>query len=508
MGNKKAFTMWEESVFFQDGYYLYMDGNNHVSVISKERAMNHEAEYYGYQASMDVGRGGVDPELAYPGRGFVKDESGHWKYGRACYVATLSEGETEAPIQGAFRLPERVGAKTINFIERKAFLNCDRMMQITMPLSIKRIGAEAFKGCVNLEKIHLSENIIQIEQKAFQDTAFYQKKENWENGVLYLGNWLIRAESELSGNCVVREGTVGIADEAFRDCAQLEGVQMPDSVRYIGHALFSGCSRLKSVKFPARVQQFGSRVLSNCESLESVELPAGIDSLKGIFYNNAKLTSIKIPDGIKEIGQDTFKNCTKLVQIQLPDSLCSIGRDAFDGTGYFQDKSNWTEGVLYLGNWLLKADKDVAGSIRVKEGTVGIADRAFGAFMGASCPLLTEVLLPDSIKYIGNEAFQGCTNLQTFRIPPLVQHLKCQMLRSCSALTEIIVPKSVTQIDQWVFYHCRNLEKLVIENDAVEIQWPAVVGCEKLIIYAKEGSTAQAYAWKDKIAFQVITEGK
>ena len=54
-----------------------------------------------------------------------------------------------------------------------------------------------------------------------------------------------------------------------------------------------------------------------------------IDS--GAFEGNDGLTSVTLPESIKEIGWSSFENCTGLTSIELPNSLEIIKFDAFNG---------------------------------------------------------------------------------------------------------------------------------------------------------------------------------
>lgn len=70
----KSFTMWQNKIIFKNGWYLFLGENGNNSVITGACARRMEAEYNRYQADMDVDRGGLSPELAYPGRGFKKSD--------------------------------------------------------------------------------------------------------------------------------------------------------------------------------------------------------------------------------------------------------------------------------------------------------------------------------------------------------------------------------------------------------------------------------------------------
>ena len=504
--NTEAFTMWENSIIFQNGMFFYRDGKGHNSFICRERAKEIEVNYYKYQASMDVDRGGWDPDTAYPGRGFSKNENGEWQYTRACRIDIMKNGAVVRAVEGDFVIPRTIGTNKINSvnrIEKRAFYNCANLSQVTIPETITSIGSEAFVGCTNLNKIIMSDSIKAIEEKAFADTAYYNNKENWVDNALYLNGWLIKVNTAAEGAFHVQDGTIGIADTAFRDCDKLTHISIPDSVQYIGSHAFEGCSQLVEISFPEKVLKFGTGVLKKCASLEHVKLPIGIGDLSGMFLDNENLISVEIPEGVTKIGSAAFQNCIHLTDIKLPDSITSISSSAFKNTGYVNDKSNWADGVLYLGKWILLADSALAGNYVVKAGTLGIADSAFGKpFCQGACVNLTGVEMPDTVKYIGEGAFEGCKNLEHIDIPNSLRHISRSLFRDCSCLKEVIIPYSVKTMDIWVFYHCASLESVTIENPNLDITWPAIVSCPKLTVYAAHNSTAEAYTKKYEIAFQ------
>lgn len=472
----KEFVMGENRIRFRDGLFFYLDGKGNRSLICEERAKEMEEQYYRYQASMDVDRGGVDPDIAYPGRGFSKCENGWWEYTRTSQTQLLAGEQAVCPIEGTFEIPGMMNDReNINRIEKRAFCNCDRLYQISFPDTITSIGASAFAGCTKLDRIAISDKIETIGEDAFTGTAYYHNMQNWKNFALYLNGWLLKVDNEARGEFCIPKGTVGIADGAFADCEKLTRIVIPDGVRYVGSGVFAGCKGLSEITFPQKVLRFGDGVFRQCTNLVHAELPTGITDLSGLFLNNTNLCSIRIPDSVTTVGSAAFKNCTALREIELPSGIANISATAFENTGYVNEKRNWENGVLYMGRWLLRADASLSGSYAVKEGTVGIADCAF-----EGCKNLTHIELPNTLKYIGNSLF-----------------------RDCAALTEIKIPRGVATMDIWTFYNCVNLEKLVIDNPHLEITWPAIVRCPRLTIYAARNSIAQKYARKYKISFQV-----
>ena len=309
---------------------------------------------------------------------------------------------------------------TIGVIEGSAFYGCTSLESITLPNSIKYIGDRAFSNCTALEHITLPDNNIEyIFKDAFEDTAYYNNYNNWEQceprgEVLYIGNHLIEARG-VTSEYAVREGTVTIAAEAFYGC---EG-----------------------------------------------------------------LTGITIPDGVKTIGGRAFEYCRALADITIPDSVNSIGYNVFYDTAYCTDENNWEDGALYIGNHLIDVDDDFAGAFTVRDGTVTIAagggyGQGNNAF--ARCRLLTSVTLPDSIKSIGDGAFYGCTSLKEINIPDSVTTIGMAAFSSCYALESITIPDSVTEIGRSAFDSCDALESITIPDSVTSPLIETFYGCGSL----------------------------
>ena len=105
-----------------------------------------------------------------------------------------------------------------------------------------------------------------------------------------------------------------------------------------------------------------------------------------------------------------------------------------------------------------------------------------GAF--ESCESLTQVILPDSLLIIGDNAFYGCTNLRTviFNDESQLKTIGSRSFMGCK-LTAIKIPDSVTTISFEAFAVCDNLQEVIFgENSQLnEICRAAFMYCEKLI---------------------------
>lgn len=275
---------------------------------------------------------------------------------------------------------------------------------------------------------------------------------------------------------VISEGVTTIGIGAFMDCSKLKTVTLPNTLKIIDKFAFYGCSSLVSITIPENVIEIGISAFSCCSKLIDIVIPKSVNnigesafvdcdnltsitvdpqnmqycSVDGILFdknkttlirypNNKKDISYTIPDSVKHIGNDAFSYCRYLEDIKAPDTVVSIGYNAIFYTQYYNNKSNYVDGILYLGKHIIDADENYS-SFSLRQDTKVIANGAF-----ATCDNFKELTIPNGVVAIGGSAFSWCGSLE-----------------------KIYIPKSVKTIGESAFYDCNKLKSIYYSGNAEE----------------------------------------
>jgi hypothetical protein len=272
--------------------------------------------------------------------------------GKSCVLSGIGTATEKVII-----IPESYNGLAVTSIAASAFLGCTQITGVVVPETVTSIGSNAFSKCENLAQITLPDSITYIGMDAFYDTAYYNNNLTAENCVLYIGNYVIDVlDDYLSGDYVVKDGTVAIANAAFKNSSHLNSVTIPDSVVTIGENAFENCYYLTTVNMGKGVTSIGRSAFYQCERLNSITIPDGVNIINDYTFYWCDIRSIVIPDGVTNMGDYGFSNCFALTEITIPASVTYIGEAEFYNCqsltkiNFDGKKSEWSK-IVKWDNW-------------------------------------------------------------------------------------------------------------------------------------------------------------
>ena len=154
--------------------------------------------------------------------------------------------------------------------------------------------------------------------------------------------------------------------------------------------------------------------------------------------------------------------------------------------GVFESGDQDAMGVQYKDGRLIACRNPKLTDYAVAEGTEVICDRAF-----MNMKELRSVILPASLRAIGESAFSGCKALADISLPDGVTEIRQATFRDCDALAAIELPASVTEIEKFAFG--RGLTTLVVNAPEMKIDRYAFMNARDFSTLMVPAGTADYY---------------
>lgn len=369
-------------------------------------------------------------------------------------------------------------------IGTEAFAYCSSLIAITIPESVSSIEDGAFSWCPALYDVTIPDTVTSIGQSAFHFCT------GLVNIILPYG--LTDIGRETFSGCTnlatisIPYSVTNLGANSFSQCTRLTAVNIPSRVRDVGFGTFSGASGLAEVYFLGDAPEVESFAFEGCTNAtifyltgttgwtdpfaglptklwlpflyttndgsititqyigpaQEVTIPDSIDGLpvtqitNGAFYENDNLTSVTIPDSVREIGGWVFQGCEVLSKVELGRGLTNIGDLAFE-----------------------------------------------------RCTRLTNIVIPDSVTKIGSFAFGICIRLAQITIPDNVACIESRSFIGCYNLSSVTVGRSITNIGLEAFDGCDGLRGVYFKTNAPSLGLRAFNGDYSVFMYYLPGTT-------------------
>ena len=213
----------------------------------------------------------------------------------------ISESSVYSPFSENTKLEEVTIPDTVKYIGAIAFKGCKKLKRVNLGKSVKVIGNNCFEDCAALEGITIPENLSYIDLRAFSGCASLKQ----------IALHDMHLEPAVFENCAGLEKiTLGKLDEipqyTFAGCTSLTEFSVPNGTKSIGDSAFEDCTALHSVVIPDSVKEIHNSSFAKCTSLENVQMSTQIEMIGNSAFADCPIKTLVLPDTLKRIGKTAF----------------------------------------------------------------------------------------------------------------------------------------------------------------------------------------------------------
>ncbi len=334
---------------------------------------------------------------------------------------TLSNALTYIPVGTFDRCSSLVNITippSIKEIKERGFRGCSSLDSIALP-NVEVIGKDVFLNCTSLSHITYSDSTKKIGKNALFNTAYYNNPANWMNNTLFANNYkfLIKANTNISGNYTIYDHVQLIAGGAFEGCNNIVNITMPNSIKLIDDKVFYNSTGLESITLPDSLEYIGKSAFEGCTNLDSISFPIKLYTIDDYAFKNcSSFTTLHLHHNIEYLGNDVFHYCNNLRTI------------------YYNCKN----------------------AKNIREPRFGLSAVPF-----RNCPNLTTVIFGDSVRKVPNYAFSRVYSLKNVVFSNSIDTIGNSSFEE-TAIENLVLSNSIKYIDRWGFYDCNHLKNITL----------------------------------------------
>ena len=309
-------------------------------------------------------------------------------------------------------IPANINGVAVTKLADGTFRNNTEITSVTFDGSFENYDAKLFQGCTSLRSLVIS---------GVYDKELYYL---FGDSINEIPESFIEISFAANSNYV--DGTMFKYEVANHIVTYV----IPDGTTEIIYDQFWGYMYLQAVSIPDSITNIGARAFNSCYKLTSITIPNGVTCIKeNTFFNCEALTDILLPDSITTIEEHAFNGCRSLKNLNIPKNVTSIGFNAFE---FCYNLRKQIKGIYYVDEWIVGIVNQTMKTVDIINGTKGIADQSF-----AGCSELTQLVIPESVEYVGNNAFRACSKLENVVFGTNLKYIGAGAFYDCYTLSSV-----------------------------------------------------------------------
>ena len=217
----------------------------------------------------------------------------------------------------------------------------------------------------------------------------------------------------MTAQIAVQSKTTAIGDIVINDTVTYEGANY--AITSMENSAFSGCNQLTSIVLPQTLRNLGREAFLQCTNLTSCIIPdSTITEIPFEAFWKAGLLEFRVPEGVTYIEQRSFEQMPNLQRVQLANSVKSVSPWAF----YILDA---LQEPIYNDSMFVLMPMKYKGAYTIPSGIQAICNRAF-----YGCGNITKLTISEGVKYIGFLALYFTINadIKTLSFPASLEHIE------------------------------------------------------------------------------------
>ncbi len=267
---------------------------------------------------------------------------------------------------------------------------------------------------------------------------------------------------------------------SFTDMENLKAVTFLGDLEALGG--FKDCTNLEKVNLCGTVKKISYGAFENCTSLKNFDIPETVTSIGGSAFRRSGITSVTIPNS--GIGEYTFSDCENLTEVTIvgKNTAClGVSHGAFLYCSSLKTVTFPEYCKTLLIDWNAFYGCTALENLTLpKDNVIMMIDE--GAFR--DCSSLENVVFPKTcdVLEIGKWAFRRCASLKTVTLPEESKDLTVsyKAFRDCKKLSAVNNSENITRIYGGAFRGCTSLKDFAVSDELILIGKNAFYGCKNL----------------------------